>query len=217
MAAGIEPSGHLRACDVWPGQCADDRLCQPLIARVRQMLGRTGLLYTGHCKMAALATRAEIVARRGLLHDPQTRAEFDAWADKAVESENLESVKLLWDGQRLLGARYEFERQLRAEAAGETAKWTERMQASRSQDLVLQQAKQLAERLGQAEAALLPVTPEPDPGKRQYRDEVALRTAIAEMEAEHRVSGLLRVTWRRKQQSVTRYGAEVRAARVARR
>ena len=67
MAAAAEPSGHLIACDVHPGQCADDPLYTPLMQRVRQMVGRTGLLYAGDCKMAALATRAEIAAPPRLL------------------------------------------------------------------------------------------------------------------------------------------------------
>src|SRR5271165_4994833 len=38
--------GTLVACDVHPGQSADDPLYLPLIERVRAILGRTGLLYT---------------------------------------------------------------------------------------------------------------------------------------------------------------------------
>jgi transposase len=210
MAAAVEPSGHLLACDVLPGQSADDPLYQPVIARVRQMLGRTGLLYSGDCKMAALATRAELVAHGDYYLTPlpltgQTRAEFDAWVGRAVESGDLESVELLWDGERLLGAGYEFERQLEAEVAGQRVEWTERVQVLRSRDLALQQAKQLAERLSKAEVALRVLTPEPGRGKRQYREEVALRAAIAEVEAQYRVSGLLQVTWQREEESVTRY------------
>jgi transposase len=44
MAAAAPPSGQLIACDVHPGQCADDPLSTPLIQRVRKLLGRTGLL-----------------------------------------------------------------------------------------------------------------------------------------------------------------------------
>jgi transposase len=62
MAAAAEPSGHLMACEVHPGQCADDPLYTPLLQRVRRIVGRPGVLYAGDCKMAALATRAEITA-----------------------------------------------------------------------------------------------------------------------------------------------------------
>src|SRR3990172_2023433 len=210
MAAAVEPSGHLLACDVLPGQSADDPLYQPVIARVRQMLGRVGLLYSGDCKMAALATRAELVAHGDyyltvLPLTGQTRAEFDAWVGRAVDSGDLESVELLWDGERLLGAGYEFERQLTAEVEGQMVEWTERVQVVRSRDLALRQAKQLTGRVSKAEAALLALTPAPGRGKRQYRDEAAFRAAIAEAEAQYQVSGLLQVTWQREEESVTRY------------
>jgi transposase len=43
MAAAAEPSGHLIACDVHAGQCADDPLYTPLLQRVRRIVGRPGL------------------------------------------------------------------------------------------------------------------------------------------------------------------------------
>src|SRR5438132_13533087 len=60
MAAAPEPIGLFLAGDVHPGNAADDPLYLPLYRRVRTILGQTGLLYTGDCKMAALETRAEI-------------------------------------------------------------------------------------------------------------------------------------------------------------
>jgi len=210
MAGGIEPSGHLVACDALPGQCADDPLYLPLIARIRQTLGRSGLLYTGDCKMAALATRADIAAHGDYYLTPlpltgETRTEFDAWVGAVVEQGDLDSVELLWDGERLLGAGYEFQRELRAEVDGKTVNWTERVQVIRSRDLARQQAVQLEERLTKAEAVLRALTPEPGRGKRQYHDEGALETTIAEVVARHRVDGLLKLTWERQEKQVTRY------------
>ena len=49
MAAAAEPSGHLIACDVHPGQYADDPLYTPLLQRVRGIVGRPGLLYASDC------------------------------------------------------------------------------------------------------------------------------------------------------------------------
>ncbi len=60
MAAGAQPTGHVLACDVHPGNAADDPLYLPLLERVRSLVGRSGFLYAGDCKMAALATRAAI-------------------------------------------------------------------------------------------------------------------------------------------------------------
>jgi transposase len=59
MAAAAEPSGQLLASTVHPGDAADDPPYLPIIARVRALLGRPGLLDTGDCKMAALETRGE--------------------------------------------------------------------------------------------------------------------------------------------------------------
>jgi transposase len=44
MAAAAAPAGHLLACDVPPGHCADDPLYTPLLQRVRGLVGRRGLL-----------------------------------------------------------------------------------------------------------------------------------------------------------------------------
>jgi transposase len=183
MAAAVEPSGHPLACDVVPGQSADDPLYLPVIDRVRRMLGRTGLLYAGDAKMAALATRAEIVAHGDYYLTPlpligQTRAEFDRWVDGAVAAGDREAADLLWDGKRLLGAGYEFEREVQAEVEGKPIRWTERVQVIRSRDLARQQATQLADRLREAEGAIRALTPDRGRGKRQMQDEVTLQEAI---------------------------------------
>src|SRR5499427_1012136 len=57
MAAAAAPSGHLIACDVHPGQCADEPLYTPLLQRVRGIVGRPGWRDAGDGKRAALATR----------------------------------------------------------------------------------------------------------------------------------------------------------------
>src|SRR6266498_1667640 len=58
MLAALDPLGLPLATAVVPGQRADDPLYTPAITRVRESLGRRGLLYVGDCKMAALETRA---------------------------------------------------------------------------------------------------------------------------------------------------------------
>jgi transposase len=60
MAAAAEPTGVILATAIHPGNTNDDPLYLPLITRVREVLGRCGLLYCGDCKMAALETRADL-------------------------------------------------------------------------------------------------------------------------------------------------------------
>jgi transposase len=90
MAAGAQPSGHLLACDIHPGNAADDPLYAPMLERVRSLVGRTGLLYAGDCKMAALATRADIVAHADFYLMPlpqigEVEELFATWVEAVVD------------------------------------------------------------------------------------------------------------------------------------
>ena len=89
MAAAAQPTSHMLACDIVPGQSADDPLYLPLIRRVRQQLRQHGLLYTGDCKMSALATRAELVAEKDYYLMPLPRTgdgadQIEAWVEEAA-------------------------------------------------------------------------------------------------------------------------------------
>ena len=208
MAAAAEPSGHLLACDVHAGQKADDPLYLPLIARVRQMLGRTGLLYVGDCKMAALATRADIADHQDyyLTVLPLTGDTAEAaghWIEAIVAGEQM--ATLIWDAGRLLGGGYEFVRSLSAEVNQHSVTWTERVQVVRSRELARQQAQHLAHRVRQAESVLWALTPPPGRGKRQYGDEATLQAAVTQTLERYAVAGLLQVTWQCQQETVTHY------------
>lgn len=208
MAAAAEPSGHLIACDVVSGECADDPLYTPVIERVRRIVGRSGLLYVGDCKMAALATRADIVLHQDYYLVPlpltgETAGEFERWVDAVVDG--IQEATLVWDGERLLGAGYEFERPQTATVNVQTVSWTERVQVVRSLKLAQRQQAQLEKKLAAASAALWALTPAPGRGKRQIREEAALQTAISQVLERYGVTGLLIVTWERQETTVTRY------------
>lgn len=208
MAAAAEPSGHLVACDLQPGQSADDPLYTPLIQRVRGMLGRTGLVYAGDCKMAALATRAEIAAHQDYYLMPvpltgETAAQCETWVDAVVDG--AQEVELLWDGEHLIGAGYEFARPLSAVVDGQTVRWNERVQLVRSVTLAQRQQTTLDKHLAAAEAELRALTPAPGRGKRQFREQAALEAAIASVVARHGVSEWLTVHWERQETVVTHY------------
>lgn len=208
MAAAAEPSGHLVACDLEPGQSADDPLYTPLIQRVRHLLGRQGLVYAGDCKMAALRTRAEIAAHQDYYVVPlpltgETAAQLETWVGAVVDGG--QEVELLWDGERLVGAGYEFERPLSATVDGQEVQWTERVQVVRSGALAKRQQATLDKHLAAAEKELWALTPSPARGKRQIRQEAALKAAIASVMAHHEVAGLLTVRWERQETTLTRY------------
>src|SRR5438445_2244769 len=63
VLASLDPWGMPLATEVLSGEHADDPVYLPIIARVRDGLKQSGLLYVGDCKMAALQTRASIQAQ----------------------------------------------------------------------------------------------------------------------------------------------------------
>jgi transposase len=210
MAAAAEPTGLLLACDVHPGDAADDPLYLPLIRRVRDLLDRTGLLYTGDCKMAALETRAEIDARGDSYLTPlpmtgATQKQFEGWVDAAINGPKREELVEIRIGSESVGMGYEFERIQTAPWGSSEHTWTERVLIVRSEPIARSQAGALERRLAQAEAAIRGLTPLTDRGETQYTAGWELEKAVAAVLAEHDVEGLLEVDWAREETCQTRY------------
>jgi transposase len=210
MAAAAEPSGLFLAGDVHPGNAADDPLYLPLYRRVRDLLGQTGLLYTGDCKMAALETRAEVAAAGDLYLtrlplSGEVAAQFTAWVEAALTGAQASKLVEIRVEEELIAAGYEFERPQSAVVHEVVHTWTERVQIIRSESLARSQAAALDRRLERAEAALLGLTPPPGPGRAQFTTGWELERAIAAVSAEHQVDGLLEVSFEREETSRTKY------------
>ena len=210
MAAAAEPTGMLVASDVHPGDAADDPLYLPLIRRVRELLGRTGLLYTGDCKMAALETRGEIDAHGDFYLTPlpmtgETQKQFEAWVDAAINGPKREELVNIRMGNDLVGRGYEFERIPTILCGSTEHAWTERVLIVRSESIAQSQAMALERRLAKAEVAIRGLTPPPGRGKPQYTTGWELERAVAMVLAEDDVEGLLEVNWTREEICQTRY------------
>ena len=171
------------------------RLYLPLYRRVRTLLGRTGLLYAGDCKMAALETRAEIAARGDfyltrLPHDRRGRGPVrgvgGGGADRRAAGEAgrdpaSTTNSSAWDTSS--SGR-------RSAVVGQTEHtWSERVQIIRSEASAQSQAAALERRLEKAEAALRGLTPPPGPGRTQFTTGWELEQAVAAVLAEHRGGG----------------------------
>jgi transposase len=209
MAAAAEPTGRLIASTVPPGDAADDPLYLPMITRVRALLGRTGLLYAGDCKMAALETRAAIAARGDFDLTPlpmtgETKGRFDTWVEDAVRGARRADLVPIRIGEDQLGTGYEFDRNPTATVDGTERTWSERVQVIRSDSLAATQARALQRRLEKAEAAVRALTPPPGPGRVQFTTGWELERAVAAVLAEHEVTDLLEVAWTREETSRTR-------------
>src|SRR4051794_14744909 len=214
MAAVAEPTGLYLAGDVHPGNAADDPLYLPLYRRVRALLGQTGLLYAGDCKMAAPETRAEIAANQDfyLTRLPLTGtvpAQFTDWVEAAIVGDR--AAKLIeirrgeGEGQELLGRGYEFERPQTAVVGEVEHTWTERVQVIRSESAAESQAAALDRRLQRTEAAVRGLTPPVGPGRTQFTTGWELELAVKALLAEQEAEGLLTVSWERQESVRERY------------
>ena len=222
MAAAAEPSGHLIASDVYPGQTADDPLYLPMTRRVRSLLGRTGLLYVGDCKMAALATRAELVAEGDYYLMPlpmtgDTQKQFDGWLDQVLSGQA--KTQELRNDKEFLGHGLEFTRRLQTKVVERPITWKERVQLLRSPALTQRQQANMEKRLQRAEQAVRALTPPVGPGKKQCRDEASLQTDIRALLERCDVTGLLRVAWEKQEHHQRKYvgpgrGSAQRATRT---
>jgi transposase len=208
MAAVAEPTGLFLAGDVHPGNAADDPLYLPLYRRVRTLLGQTGLLYAGDCKMAALETRAEIAANQDfyLTRLPLTgtvQAQFTAWVEAAIDGDQaanlIEVHRGEGDERELLGRGYEFERPQSALVGAVDHTWTERVQVFRPESAAASQASALDRRLKQTEAAVRQLTPPVGPGRTQFTSGWELDLAVQALLKEQDATGLLTVTWERQE------------------
>ena len=206
MAAVAQPTCQSIACDIVPGNAADDPLYLPLIHRVRGQLKQKGLRYMGDCKMAALATRADLVAEGDFYLTVLPRLGEDAtwidtWIEEAVtnKGEVQELRRLGQDKEPEVFARaYPLQRSCRAEVAGRVVCWDERVQLVRTEALAQHHAEQLERRLSEADAEVRALTPPVGRGRRQQREEVAVTAAVAAVLERHEVGGLLRVRWQRE-------------------
>jgi transposase len=210
MAAAAEPSGMFLAGDVHPGNAADDPLYLPLYRRVRDILGQTGLLYAGDCKMAALETRAEIALNGDfyLTRLPLTgevQAQFPNWVEEALTGEQAGKLVEIRRDDELLGMGYEFERFQTSEVDTTEHTWTERVQVIHSEATAESQTAALQRRLDKAEALIRGLTPPPGPGRTQFTTGWELEQAITAILTEIDVVDLLEVKYEREETSRTKF------------
>src|SRR5467141_3771167 len=213
MMGSLDPLGMPLATDVLSGERADDGLYIPLMERLRTGVKTTGLLFVGDCKMSALETRAYLARHHDFYLSPlpltgTTAEAMDAWITAGVtqgEAGELARIVRTNDrGHEVLAAEgYEFERTCCA-PVGE-AEWSERVVVVRSPMHAHQQAAGLETRLRHAETKLAALTPSRGRGKRQITDEARLLEAIDLVLTEHRVEGLLSVTWDKQVEQKTQY------------
>jgi transposase len=201
MLATLDPLGMPLAADVLPGQRSDDPLYLPVLARVRESLHQTGLLYVGDSKLGALLNRASIHHAQDHYLCPLSRVQLPPAAlDALVETVLNDGVRLhpitrlSADGQEVtLAHGTEQSVRLTAELDGQEVGWTERRLVVRSVAAQAAQSRAMQQRLAQAETALAELFIARR-GKARPTTPAEAEVAIAAILERHQVNGLVDVS-----------------------
>ena len=207
MQAVLDPLGMPLATDVVSGECADDPLYVPCIARVQQSLGRCGLLFVGDCKMAAHATRAFIALAGDYYLCPLPQVQLGAGElDEALES--------VWSGEQtltsvfreqergeptLIAQGYEQEAPMSVEVEGKQQQWTERRLVVRSVRHAEAAEAALRARVAKAKAQVEALNLR-GRGRKRFEEIKTLRQAVTAIVQHQRVEDFL---WLRYDQHTT--------------
>jgi transposase len=163
VLACLDPLGMPLATEVLSGEHADDPVYLPIIARVREGLGKQGLLYVGDCKMAALETRASIRFHEDFYLCPlssvqvpldQLQQDVDMLRKKEIQMTRVERVNE--KNERICIAKgYETSQELTTEVNGQTQTWTERRLLIQSTSAAEAAERSLQGRVNKANQAAL--------------------------------------------------------------
>jgi transposase len=149
MLATLDPLAMPLAVLPVAGNCNDDPLYLPAVAQVRASLGQCGLLYVGDCKMAALLTRATLVAGGDYYLMPLSETQFPtAQLDAYIAAWREAGAKLTINPDCLLPAQtaadgFEISREPQAVVDGQLVRWQERVLIVRSPGKAAQQVREL--------------------------------------------------------------------------
>jgi transposase len=225
MLSVLDPLGLPVATDVVPGQRADDPLYLPAITRVRESVGRRGLLYVGDCKMGALETRASLHAGGDCYLCPLSEVQLPLAvlegyvAPIATGHQALTRItRLTVTGKRqYLADGYERLEPLGMVVAEQAITWTERRLVVRSRQLAQAGARALRARLAQAQAAVAGLNAR-GRGKRRCTEGPALQAAVETILIRYRVQGLLAVQYTERVHTcrLRRYGRRPATVQVER-
>ena len=202
MAALTQPLAFPVSCAIVSGDQADDGLYWPTIVKVKEQVGGEGLLFVGDCKMASLENRARIANAGDYYLTPlpntgDTAKQLGSWIDTALQKEatgDLQGIHKSFEAEEpeRIGKGYEFTRTLQTKVDDQEVTWTERVQVVQCLSQLNCRKEKLEKNLQQAEEELGRLTLS-GKGRKIWRDEAELRAAIARIEAEHDVEGLLTV------------------------
>jgi transposase len=198
--ACLDPLGMPVATEVLSGEKADDPVYLPIIARVREGISKSGLLYIGDCKMGALQTRASIQFHGDFYLCPlssvqvpsdQLQREVEDLRKKEMKEIKVERVNNK-EERICIAQGYEIDQVLTTEVNGQIHTWTERRLLIQSMRAAEAAEHALRERVKKAEQALQHLLVRKQ-GKPHLKTRLEIDEAIREVLKKFRVEGFLEI------------------------
>lgn len=218
--AVLDPLGLPLSTTVVSGECADDPLYVPEIAKVRAGLGRSGLLYVGDCKMGSLETRAYLAGQQDYYLCPLSKVALPTealqallapvWAGTQALTPVYRPPETPLDRPEQLANGFSYTVTLEAELNGERIVWQERRWVVQSLKHAAAQHKALDTRLAKAGREIQGLN-QRGPGRKQ-RGEEEMRAAVEAILARHEVTGLLDIAYQVDTQTVHKRAYRARPA-----
>src|SRR5215468_3500664 len=202
--ATLDPLGLPMTIATVAGNTADDPLYLPAIAKVRRSVGLAGMTYIGDGQIAALATRADIVAQHDFYLCPLSAKQVSAeeldrllapiWSGEPP----LEDVRLTAEGQAddhaapdAVGLAYAVAQGGQGQS-GHTLRWQERRWGVRSLAHARLQEESLRQRAQRAVEEINALN-ERQPGTQRLATEAAALQAAEALITKHRVADVVQI------------------------
>ena len=198
VLATLDPLGMPLATEVLSGEHADDPVYEPIIARVREGLQKTGLRYIGDCKISALQTRASIhfhgdfyLCPLSAVQVPPDQLQKEVDELKKQEALLIQVERVNDQKERVCIAKgYKISRDLTAKVNGHIQEWTECRFLVQSTSGAEAAKYSLLERLEKAEQAIQTILVRKQ-GKPRLTERIEIEEAIQKVLEKFRVEGLL--------------------------
>lgn len=218
MLATLDPLGMPLATLVVGGNEADDGLYEPAISRAQAILGTGSQLYVGDSKMAAIEIRAKLANAKDyyLMPLPQTGNNPKLLKEMVLAvGQNKQSLQVVHVQRTdklkpdVMALGYELLRSQQAIVDGKIIQWQERVLATFSPSLALQQRGGLQKRLAKAQQQLLALTQ----AKGQWQEQCQLESAAQAIIKQYKIEGLLELEYENVVATVDKRKYRERAAR----
>jgi transposase len=202
MLSTLDPLGMPLVTTVVSGNRADDPLYVPAIMAVRQSLKKSGLLYIGDVKMAAIGTRTMVQGQEDYYLCPLSEVQLprekmlDLIAPALQDPSLLVKVERTQADGKCVHIADAFERQIEqsGDIDGETVIWRERQIFTRSIQYALSQTKSLHRRLHLAQEEIAALH-ERKQGKPRLQTRAEFQMAVENILQRRRVAGLLHIEY----------------------